>query len=57
MKKKKMKMTAGAGSGEGRMQNSKMTGALMKKKKMSMKKADLNKMVSFQATKKNVVWR
>jgi hypothetical protein len=43
MKKKKMKMTAGAGSGEGRMQNSKMTGALMKKKKMSMKKADLNK--------------
>jgi hypothetical protein len=43
MKKKKMKMTAGAGSGEGRMQNSKMTGALMKKKNMSMKKADLNK--------------
>jgi len=41
MKKKKMKMTAGAGSGEGRMQNSKMTGALMKKK--NMKKADLNK--------------
>lgn len=40
---KKKKMTAGAGSGEGRMQNSKMTGALMKKKKMNMKKADLNK--------------
>ena len=36
-----MKMTAGSGSGEGRMQNSKMTGALMKKK--NMKKADLNK--------------
>jgi len=28
-----MKMTAGAGSGVGRMQNSKMTGEMMKKKK------------------------
>ena len=28
-----MKMTAGAGSGQGRMQNSKMTGKMMKKKK------------------------
>ena len=28
-----MKMTAGAGSGEGRMQNSKITGKMMKKKK------------------------
>ena len=28
-----MRMTAGAGSGEGRMQNSKITGKMMKKKK------------------------
>ena len=39
-----MKMTAGSGSGEGRLQNSKITGdKMMKKKKMSMKKTDLNK--------------
>ena len=37
-----MKMTAGSGSGEGRLQNSKITGAKMMKKK-NMKKADLNK--------------
>jgi len=32
-----MKMTAGAGSGEGRMQNSKITGKMMKKKKKKKK--------------------
>jgi len=32
-----MRMTAGAGSGEGRMQNSKMTGKMMKKKKKKKK--------------------
>ena len=32
-----MKMTAGAGSGVGRMQNSKMTGKMMKKKKKKKK--------------------
>ena len=37
-----MKMTAGSGSGEGRLQNSKITGTKMMKKK-NMKKADLNK--------------
>jgi len=38
------KMTAGSGSGLGRLQNSKITGARMKKnKKKNMKKADLNK--------------
>ena len=36
-KNKKMKMTAGAGSGEGRIQNSKITGKMMRKK------GDLNK--------------
>ncbi len=47
MKKEKLKMTkmtAGSGSGLGRLQNSKITGARMKKnKKKNMKKADLNK--------------
>jgi len=38
------KMTAGSGSGLGRLQNSKITGARMKKnKKKNMRKADLNK--------------
>ena len=38
------KMTAGSGSGLGRLQNSKITRARMKKnKKKNMKKADLNK--------------
>jgi len=32
-----MRMTAGAGSGEGRMQNSKITGKMMKKKKKKKK--------------------
>ena len=32
-----MKMTAGSGSGEGRMQNSKITGKMMKKKKKNKK--------------------
>ena len=32
-----MRMTAGAGSGVGRMQNSKMTGKMMKKKKKKKK--------------------
>lgn len=38
------KMTAGSGSGLGRLQNSKITGARIKKnKKKNMRKADLNK--------------
>ena len=32
-----MRMTSGAGSGEGRMQNSKITGKMMKKKKKRKK--------------------
>ena len=37
-----MKMTAGAGSGQGRMQNSKMTGKMMKKKKKKKSFPDMS---------------
>ena len=37
-----MKMTAGSGSGVGRMQNSKMTGKMMKKKKKKGKFPDMS---------------
>ena len=37
-----MKMTAGSGSGEGRMQNSKITGKMMKKKKKKKSFPDMS---------------
>jgi hypothetical protein len=51
-----MKMTAGSGSGEGRLQNSKITGAKMMKKK-NMKKADLNKDGKLSGYEKKEAWR
>ena len=50
-----MKMTAGAGSGVGRMQNSKMTGKMMKKKKKKKKSKFPDMSGDGKVTKKDIL--
>ena len=50
-----MKMTAGAGSGQDRMQNSKMTGKMMKKKKKKKKKSFPDMSGDGKVTKKDIL--